>query len=212
MSVYTISIPPIFFKNHQVLQGQTLHIPKGQCTVFIGPSGVGKSTLFQAILKATSHLHCVSMKQPDQLLPWSTALCNVVLGAKLRGEAPPLDKARYMLKQVGLRGFENHLPHELSSGMRKRVALARTFMEKADIILLDEPFETLDMDTRKNLYGLTHKLCAGKTLLLISHDLSDVAQFANQVYKLTGAPAVAEKQDVEKILFTNNSLKGKLLL
>ncbi len=211
MSVYSISIPPIFFKNRQILQGQVLSIAKGQCSVFVGPSGVGKSTLFQAILKATPHLHTVSMKQPDQLLPWATALFNVILGAKLRGEPPAKDKARHMLKQVGLQGFENHLPHELSSGMRKRVALARTFMEKADIILLDEPFETLDMETRKNLYGLTHKLCTGKTLLLISHDLSDVSQFANQIYKLTGAPAMAEKQDVGKILFTNNALKGKLL-
>ncbi len=194
MSFYTFSIPSVSFDSHHVLKKQVLHIQQSHCTVFVGPSGVGKSTLFHSIVSnCPLGLKIIYHSQRDLLLPWATALDNVLLGAKLRGSPLPYDAGLHMLKQVGLLGFEGHFPHQLSSGMRKRVALARTFMEPADIILLDEPFETLDVTTRKELYSLTHRLLKGKTLLMISHDKADVAHFADHIYVLKGSPAVAEK-------------------
>lgn len=197
---HIFSIPPLHFNEHHVFKGQVLTVPKKQCSIFMGPSGIGKSTLFRAIQTHAlkSGLKVIMMTQKDQLLPWSNTLDNVVFGAKVRGDSVPYDKARHMLKQVGLHGFENHYPHELSSGMRKRVALARTFMENADLILLDEPFETVDVETRKTLYALTKKLLKGKTLLMISHDFTDVSYLADHVFVLTGRPAVVEKMDGER--------------
>ena len=134
----------------------------------MGASGVGKSTvlkLFAGLADAvdfqgdmTDPGRIAMMAQQDLLLPWLTALDNVMIGARLRGEAPDKDHAQLLLEQVGLKDHAQKRPHALSGGQRQRVALARTLVEDCPFVLLDEPFSALDALTRLNMQDLTAQL------------------------------------------------------
>jgi NitT/TauT family transport system ATP-binding protein len=139
------------------------------------------------------------MFQTDALLPWKTALDNVLLGPILRGtpksEASVL--ARQWLARVGLAGFEDRYPHQLSGGQRKRVAMAQVLINRLPILLMDEPFSALDVQTRalmeEELLGLWQEL--GATVLFVTHDLEEAIALSDRVLLLTAGPRSRLKGD-----------------
>jgi putative hydroxymethylpyrimidine transport system ATP-binding protein len=176
-----------------------------QWTCLLGASGVGKSTLLRLlagltavgkndILAAdiTNHdelkKNIAYMAQQDGLLPWLSALQNVVLGSKLRHQKPDYNQAKLLLEQVGLAAAENKNPEQLSGGMRQRVALARTLYENKSIVLMDEPFSALDVITRLKLQELAVTLLQNKTVLFITHDPLEALRVADNIYVMFGQP------------------------
>jgi NitT/TauT family transport system ATP-binding protein len=133
------------------------------------------------------------MLQKDLLLPWRTALGNVMLGLEIRGviAREARDKSRAMLDQLGLHGFVDHYPSTLSGGMRQRVALARTLVNEPAVLLLDEPFASLDFQNKLLIESDTAKLVrkGGRSLLLITHDVEEAVSLADQVIVLTKRPS-----------------------
>ena len=145
----------------------SVDFPRGELTSLLGPSGCGKTTLLKIIaglLPATSGDVLVNGKpvsgpgperafvfQDFALMPWATVMRNVAFGLELRGEAKAARErtARHYIAQVGLAGFEDKYPHELSGGMRQRVGLARALSVDADVLLMDEPFSAVDEQTRR---------------------------------------------------------------
>ena len=176
-------------------------LPAGQWTCVLGRSGVGKSTLLRVI----ADLPCAGqfdgqvaasddavladrisfMAQSDLLLPWLSVLENTVLGARLRGEQPDMQKAEGLLDRVGLVGHRLKKPGALSGGMRQRTALARTLMEDRPIALLDEPFSALDASTRADMQELAAEVLAEKTVLLVTHDPAEAVRLGDQIIVLT---------------------------
>lgn len=175
----------------------------GAWTALLGPSGGGKSTLLRLIagLLPGGNLHASDgapirgrvalMAQDDGLLPWLSARDNVLLGPRLRGERSPAQTTRALdlLTQVGLEDRADALPHQLSGGMRQRVALARTLMEDRAFVLLDEPFSALDALTRRRLQDLAFDLLRARTVLLVTHSPEEALRLAEDVVLLTGLPA-----------------------
>ncbi len=142
---------------------------------------------------------CGYMFQLDALLPWKTAIENVLLGPILRGT--PKSHARMLaaewLQRVGLAGFELRYPHQLSGGQRKRVAMAQVLINRPPILLMDEPFSALDVQTRslmeQELLGLWHDLRA--TVLFVTHDLEEAIALSDRVLLLTTGPGSHLKGD-----------------
>ena len=132
------------------------------------------------------------MAQQDLLLPWLTVMDNVNIGALLRGNRTENDlkAAQKLLNQVELSNVGHRYPHELSGGMRQRVALARTLIEERPLNLLDEPFSGLDAITRLQLQNLACKLLGNnQTTLLVTHDPLEALRMADEIYVLHGRPA-----------------------
>lgn len=180
-----------------VLFDVQLCLPGGQWTCLLGPSGVGKSTILRLILAlktggqfegtiaatdASTLTGRISyMAQSDLLLPWLSVLENVCIGARLRGEKPQLDRAKALLKRVGLSGHADKKPNALSGGMRQRAALARTLLENRPVVFLDEPFSALDAGTRADMQELAAEVLAGRTVLLVTHDPAEATRLAHQI-------------------------------
>jgi NitT/TauT family transport system ATP-binding protein len=139
------------------------------------------------------------MFQADALLPWKTARDNVLLGPLLRGtpRAEAADLARQWLARVGLTGFEDRYPHQLSGGQRKRVAMAQALINRLPILLMDEPFSALDAQTRalmeQELLGLWQDL--GATVLFVTHDLEEAIALSDRVILFTAGPEATLKGD-----------------
>jgi putative hydroxymethylpyrimidine transport system ATP-binding protein len=180
----------------------------GQWTCLLGPSGVGKTTLLRLIAGledgaagtriATSDGRPLAgrvawMGQQDLLLPWLSAADNALLGGRLRGEPDPGRERRgaavELLMRVGLGGRLAARPAVLSGGQRQRVALVRTLMEDRPVILMDEPFSSLDSVTRWKLQELAVELLAGRTVLLVTHDPREALRLGHRVHVMAGRPA-----------------------
>ncbi len=187
----------------EIFSGLTLTLPAAEFSVLLGPSGAGKTSLLRIIagleppdageVTATDNAPLAGrvsyMAQQDLLLPWASALKNVMLGARLRGEAENPARAAALLEQVGLPHRAAARPAELSGGERQRIALARTLYEDRPVVLMDEPFSSLDAITRVRMQDLAAKLLSGRTVLLITHDPFEACRLGHSFTILAGSPA-----------------------
>src|SRR3954470_5652289 len=190
------------------VQDVNIAVRDGEVVSLIGPSGCGKSTLLNigSGLAAPSeglcfvdgekvegpNAHVAFMLQKDLLLPWRTIAENVMFGVEIQGvpSAERKLRAQMLLENLKLAEFSKHYPHQLSGGMRQRVARARTFAIDPTVLLLDEPFSAVDAQTRITLQQeLAQTLKrAGKTALLITHDLLEAVTLSDRVLVMSRRP------------------------
>lgn len=203
---------PIGKNQIEVLRDISLHMEPGSFTSIIGQSGCGKSTLLKmiaAIETPTSgkvELNGQEVKKPSvdvgvlfqesRLLPWYDVAKNVEFGLPRwsdKGERQKL--VQEYIDLVGLSGFEHALPEQLSGGMKKRVSIARTLINKPHVLLLDEPFGALDAFTKISLQNEVRDLCknAGITTVLVTHDIDEAIYLGNQVVIMSPKPGVVKK-------------------
>ena len=201
------------------VSGVNLRIAKSEFVTLVGPSGCGKSTLFNMIAgllppdddgsllfggapqRDGQLLGKVSfMPQRDLLFPWRTVLDNAILALEVEGvpRKEARERARAMLPEFGLAGFANHYPHQLSGGMRQRVALMRTFLFERDLMLLDEPFGALDALTRTRMQHWLLELWARhrRTVLFITHDIDEAILLGDKVLVMTARPGTVKSETV----------------
>jgi len=192
-----------------VLKDISFSVQEKEFIGIIGPSGCGKSTLLELIagisrpdcgdiLKYGKSIsgqagHAGYMPQDDLLLPWLSLLQNAILPVKISkgDEKRALDKAKSLLPDFGLEGFENYKPWQLSGGMKQRTAFLRTVMTNEDILLLDEPFANLDALTRLQLQtwlkSIHKKL--NLTIILVTHDIDEAIRLSDAIYVMDSIPA-----------------------
>ncbi len=198
----------------RALDGVSFTVPQGQITTVVGPSGCGKTTLLRLVagwLSPSSgrtlyrgrevrglNVGVGFVTQDSNLFPWATALANVEFPLTVRGvpAAERRERARDWLNTVGLSGFENNYPAQLSGGMQKRVSIARTFIYEPDVILLDEPFGALDAQTRMTLHHQLLQLWQKRrmTMLFITHDLVEAITLSDHVVVMTKRPGRVKEQ------------------
>ncbi|WP_208347918.1 ABC transporter ATP-binding protein [Pseudaestuariivita rosea] len=197
-----------------VLRDLNIKMAEGSFTAVVGPSGCGKSTLTRLIAGlmrpdegqvwlggeiVTSPRATVGMAfQNPVLLEWRSILQNVMLPLEIvknkLSKSQREDRARQLLALVGLEGFEDKRPSELSGGMRQRASLCRSIVHRPQVLILDEPFGALDAFTREDLWQTMHDLRSEEpfTCLLITHDLRESVFLADEVVVLSGRPATAQ--------------------
>jgi len=196
-------------QNYTAVADSTLRIKAGEFVSVVGPTGCGKSTLLNmaaGLLSPSSgevlvfgqplkgiNTRAGYMFQSDALMPWRSALHNVMLGLQYRGmpDDEARDQAQVWLQRVGLGDFGDRYPHQLSGGMRKRTALAQVLALDPDIILMDEPFSALDIQTRQLMEDEVLELWAAKkkAVLFITHDLDEAIAMSDRVVVLSAGPA-----------------------
>ncbi len=197
-----------------VLNNLNIAVPEGGFVAVVGPSGCGKSTLTRLIAglmkpdQGEVWLHGERVRGPRKtvgmafqnpvLLEWRTILQNVILPLEIVAPSMPRAKrearARELLSLVGLTGFEDKRPSELSGGMRQRASLCRALVHQPEVLILDEPFGALDAFTREDLWQTMHQVKAREpfTGVLITHDLRESIFLADQVVVLSGRPATTQ--------------------
>jgi NitT/TauT family transport system ATP-binding protein len=187
--------------NLEVLNNINFKIEEGEIVALVGPSGSGKTTalnIIAGLLKPKSGEVIVNgdigyMFQRDNLFEWRTIYNNVILGLEIQKKNTPknIEKVKNMLKNYGLWDFRNHYPSELSGGMRQRVALIRTLATAPALLLLDEPFASLDYQTKLlvsvDIYKIIKK--ERKTTIMVTHDLSEAISMSDRIIILTARPA-----------------------
>ncbi|MGW3967188.1 ABC transporter ATP-binding protein [Amycolatopsis sp. NPDC005003] len=197
---------------HTAVRDLTMTVQPGEFVAVVGPTGCGKSTT----LSLVSGLQPPSagrvrvngedvksipdgvgyMFQTDAVMPWRSVLENVASGPRFRGvpKAEARAQAVDWIARVGLAGFEKYYPHQLSGGMRKRVALAQTLVTKPKILLMDEPFSALDVQTRALMQDELLRLWSGSgaAVIFVTHDLDEAIALADKVVVLTTGPATVK--------------------
>ena len=196
----------------EAVKDLSLDIEEGEFVTIVGPSGCGKSTLLNSvvgIVHPTSGVITYRGKglrgintqigyvpQSDYLYAWRTLLNNVAFPLEVRGygKQERYAKARDYIRRVGLAGFEDHYPHELSGGMRQRANIIRTLIYDPEVILMDEPFGPLDAQTRLILQDQLLRLWeeARKTVIFITHDLVEAIALADRVVLMTSRPGTVK--------------------
>ena len=210
-NVNAVSVKGIY-KNYgdvEALRDMSLDFPKGQLTSLLGPSGCGKTTLLKIIAgllqpnqgEVYVNGQIVSEPGPDlafvfqdfALMPWASVLKNVAFGLELRkvAKSEREDIARKYIKEVGLDGFENSYPHELSGGMRQRVGLARALSVDSPVLLMDEPFSAVDEQTRRKFQEDLLQLVKeeSKTFIFVTHSIEEAVYVSDQVAILLPRPS-----------------------
>ena len=203
------------------LEDVNLKVNEGEFVSIVGPSGCGKTTFLNVVdglIPATAGRivldgKVIAKPGPDRavvfqdasLLPWRTVLGNVVYGLECQGihARQAREKAQYFIDMVGLHGFENHYPHELSGGMQQRVNLARALVMDPQILLMDEPFAALDAQTREVMQEelLQIWLRAKKTVLFITHQINEAVYLSDRVLVFTARPGKVKQTvgiDIER--------------
>jgi len=199
--------------SYTALRDFTLTVEPGEFCAVVGPTGCGKSTTLTLVAglerpsegsvrindePVTGVPRGVGfMFQTDAILPWKTVLDNVAAGPRFRGtpKKEALTSARDWIRRVGLTGFENRYPHQLSGGMRKRVALAQNLINSPRILLMDEPFSALDVQTRAKMSTELLALwdVSRPSVVFVTHDLEEAIALADKVVVLTAGPAATVK-------------------
>ncbi len=200
-------------KTIQAMAGVSLDVSAGEFLTVVGPSGCGKSTLLNivcgllapsrgSVLYKGARLTGVNTEigyvtQADNLYPWRTLRENVEFPLEIHGVARGERRARAaaLIERVGLVGFEDHYPYELSGGMRQRANIIRTLVYDPEVILMDEPFGPLDAQTRLLLQDQLLKLWDGarKTIVFITHDLGEAVALADRVVVMTARPGTVKR-------------------
>ena len=195
------------------LRGFSMTVEKGEFCALVGPTGCGKSTtltLITGLARPSSGTVKIwgqpvegidprigFVFQSDAVFPWRNVLDNIAAGPIYRGmsKSQAYSEARDWIRRVGLTGFEGHYPHQLSGGMRKRVALAQTFINKPEILLMDEPFSALDVQTRALMQQELLQLWSnsGGSVVFVTHDIEEAIALADKVLVLTRGPATVKK-------------------
>jgi NitT/TauT family transport system ATP-binding protein len=190
-----------------------IDIEQGQFVSIVGPSGCGKSTFLNVLLglippnTGMMSVNGRMVKGPGTdramvfqefgLLPWRTVINNIELGLELQGVAqgPRRETCHKFIKMVGLVGFENHYPHELSGGMKQRVGLARALASDPDVLLMDEPFAALDAQTRDIMQAELLRIWeeAKKTVLFVTHQIEEAVYLSDLVIVMTKRPGRTKK-------------------
>jgi len=217
------------FDGNIILKDISIDVNRGEFVSILGPSGCGKSTLFNIITGLTNmdrgNISVFGdigyMQQKDLLLPWKTIMENVVLPLDIKGLNKKLsrEKADKYIELMGLSGYEDKYPYEISGGMKQRASFLRTFLSSEEIMLLDEPFGALDSITRENLqkWILDMKKAVERTILFITHDIEEAVFLSDSIYVLGSKPGVIKKRidlefyknDKEKRLFSSELLDYK---
>jgi len=221
----------VYYGEKHALKHVDLDIRRNEVTALIGPSGCGKSTLLNMVaglyrpsagrvIYEGQHVSDINtdvgyMTQKDNLLPWRNVLDNVALPLELTGlsRSERHERARAIIGQVGLDGFEEKFPSSLSGGMRKRVALARMLLYEPRTLLLDEPFAALDAQLRLVMHDLLLRLWSRQrqSIVLVTHDLVEAISLADRVVVFTKRPAsvaldqaidIPRPRDVREVRFT----------
>jgi NitT/TauT family transport system ATP-binding protein len=199
-------------ETYTALRDITLSIAPGEFCAVVGPTGCGKSTTLglisglerpnagevqvmgQSVQGIDPRIGYVF--QADAVFPWKNVLQNVAAGPLLRGQkkSEAIARARDWIARVGLTGFEDRYPHQLSGGMRKRVALAQTFINEPQILLMDEPFSALDVQTRSMMEDeLLNLWSSGSaSVVFVTHDLEEAISLSDRVCVLTAGPATVK--------------------
>jgi ABC-type nitrate/sulfonate/bicarbonate transport system ATPase subunit len=183
----------------QALSGVSLHAEHGELLAVVGPSGCGKTTLLELICDLqtpdSGTLACAPaalMPQRDLLLPWLSAVDNAALALRIAGRprAEARAEAAGLFAELGLHGFESAHPHELSGGMRQRVAFLRTLLSGKPVLCLDEPFGALDAITRAEMQSWLGRALERepRTVVLVTHDVEEAVVLADRVAVLTPRP------------------------
>ena len=216
---------------HTAIRDVDLAVAPGEFVAVVGPTGCGKSTalsLISGLQPASEGETFVRgqlvegipdrvgyMFQTDATLPWQNVLDNVASGPRYQGtgKAEARERAREWVNRVGLGKFEKYYPHQLSGGMRKRVALAQTLVNEPEIILMDEPFSALDVQTRQLMQHELLRLWSGTdaAVVFVTHDLEEAIALADRVVVMTASPATIKAdfpvtlprpRDVEEVRLT----------
>jgi NitT/TauT family transport system ATP-binding protein len=201
------------FDDFRALQDIDLDFPRGELTTLLGPSGCGKTTMLKIIAgllepsegEVLVNGEPVTGPGPERafvfqdfaLLPWATVLRNVAFGLELR-KVPKQEReevARSHIAEVGLAGAEHKYPHELSGGMRQRVGLARALAVDAEILLMDEPFASVDEQNRRKFQEDLLRLLAHerKTVIFVTHSIEEAVYISDQVAVLTRNPGTLSR-------------------
>ena len=194
--------------DYTAVRGASLAVAKGEFVSVVGPTGCGKSTLlnvaaglispttgqvsvFAEPLKGINR-HAGYLFQSDALLPWMNALDNVIVGLVFRGikRSDALEQGRHWLARVGLSGHDHKYPHQLSGGMKKRLSLAQVLILDPELLLMDEPFSALDIQTRQLMENELLELWSAdkKSVLFITHDLEEAISLSDRVVVLSAGP------------------------
>lgn len=211
-----IDVSKSFYSNKKTTEAISnikLDVKKGEFISILGPSGCGKTTLLNIIaglekpsegkvilkdkLVTTTGPDRVVVFQQAALFPWLNVLHNIEFGMKMKGIAKEerRKKAMYYLEKVNLTGFEKASIHELSGGMKHRVAIARAFCMDSEVLLMDEPFASLDRNTKKLLQLELVKLWkeAKKTIIFVTHDHEEAVYLSDRIVMLTNTPSQVKK-------------------
>ncbi len=203
----------LWFGKQHVLKEITFAIEEGEVVAFLGPSGCGKSTLLRVLggiipkitpARVEGKVYLFDsppektkagtidlMSQEGGLLSWRTALENVQLGLEILGRKNHRDAAQALLENVGLNGFNQRLPKELSGGMRQRVTLATTLITRPELLLMDEPLANLDSLTREAMWQLIESLVSQdliKTALFVTHSIEEAVVLASRILCMSSCP------------------------
>jgi NitT/TauT family transport system ATP-binding protein len=191
-----------------VIRDLTVTLHSGEIVSIVGPSGCGKSTLLNVVSglvpPSSGEVYWYGeplagvparvgyMLQKDLLLPWRSVMANVILGLEIAGVGPvtAAERAEVMLDRLGMRGFAKVYPATLSGGQRQRVALARTLVTNPEVMLLDEPFASLDFQSKLLIENDTAALVRGerRSVLLITHDVEEAVSMSDRVLVLSQRP------------------------